>query len=203
MANGATPVVVVRDLDSCLPSLTAKRRNSIGRSLQVVRFVELLTPDLLLHQGYDVVLSAHGHNAYYGRPPSPERYRREAEALFRPRSGLVLACLVDGRLLGYSISYAVGPTAYSDVMFLHADALPYHVSDCIYWQLMEIYRRSGQIREVVNGLHAPERAGLCRYKERMGYSVVRVPARAWFAPLAGSIIRAKRPHAYYRLTGHY
>jgi hypothetical protein len=47
----------------------------------------------------------------------------------------------------------------------------------------------------------PEDPGLCRHKDWLGLAVQRVPSRIRLLPGAGAVIRRRRPHAYYRLTG--
>jgi hypothetical protein len=115
---------------------------------------------------------------------------------------LVLGGLIDGHLGGYLTSYAIGTTAYIDDLFLHSDYLRTNISLGLFYEWVQICRRSGFIREIVHGLHAREAPGLCRYKEELGLAIVQMPVRVWFAPGTESAVRILRPHAYYRLTGH-
>jgi len=62
-------------------------------------------------------------------------------------------------------------------------------------------QRSGGITELVHGMHAREDDGLCRYKDWLGLPVVRLPAKVRMLPGVASVIRHRKPHSYYRLTG--
>jgi hypothetical protein len=53
----------------------------------------------------------------------------------------------------------------------------------------------------VYGLDVPSNRSLNQYKVKMGFPVVRVPARFWLLRPTGAFIRWWRPEAYYRLSG--
>ncbi len=201
LANATMPMHVLSNPESfSLESLSSRRRNKVRNCLKRVRIVEITGPDLLLDQGYGVALSARLRTGY-GNISSPESYRREVERYFTRKKGLVLGGLIDGRLGGYLTSYAVGPTAYIDEVHLATEYLKTDISLGLFFEWMMICRRSGNIREVVHGLHTPENPQLCQYKAGLGFSVVQVPARIWFLPFTGPFLNRLRPAAYYRLTG--
>jgi hypothetical protein len=201
-ANATLPVHLLSDVEYYdLQVLSPRRRNKIRNSRKEVAFVEFLAPDLLFDQGYEVVLSAHSRTGY-GRLPSREEFRQKIATFFQPRRGLILGGLIDGRLGGFMTGHAVGSTAYVEEVFLHSDDLKSNIGIGLFFEWAQACRRSGKIREMVHGLHAREDDLLCQHKAGLGFTVVHVPARIWFAPLMEKIVRTKRPHAYYRLTGH-
>jgi hypothetical protein len=201
-ANATLPVHLLPGMDDYdLQALSPRRRNKVRNSRKQVTFIEFLGPDLLYEQGYEVVLSAHKRTSY-GKLPSPAEFRQQIAAFFQPRRGLILGGLVDGRLCGFMTSYAVDATAYVDDVFLRNACLKSNIGIGLFFEWVQACRRSGRIREVVHGLHAREDASLCEFKEGLGLTVVHLPVRIWFAPLTETLVRIKRPHAYYRLTGH-
>lgn len=201
-ANGSIPLHLLTDMDNYIwQTRTTRCRNKIRNFRKQVRIVELHRPDLLLDHGYDVLRSAHARNGY-GRLPKRSEYQKNIEKYYDCGSGLVIGGLVDGKLGGYLASYAVGTTAYVDDLCLGSEYLRTNISLGLFFEWMQICRRSKLIREVVHGLHAREAAGLCRHKKELGLSVVHVPVRIWFAPLTNRIVKQLRPHAYYRLIGH-
>lgn len=201
-ANGSLPVHLLTDIDTyVLQTRSPRCRNKLRNLRKQADIVALHQPDLLLEQGYDILSSAHARNKY-GNLPGRTAYQKSIESYYASGRGLVLGGLVDGKLGGYLTSYAVGTTAYVDEVFLDTRYLNTHISLGLFFDWMQICRRNQEIREVVHGLHAREAVGLCRYKEELGLQVVHVPARIWFAPFAGKVVKKLRPHVYYRLTGH-
>jgi hypothetical protein len=201
-ANGSIPLHLLTDIDNyTLQTRSPRCRNKLRNLRKQVRIVELNKSDLLLNQGYDVLCSAHARNGY-GSLSKRSEYQKDIEKYYDAGHGLVIGGLVDGNLGGYLTSYAVGTTAYVDEVFLDTQYLRTNISLGLFFEWMQICRRSKPIRQVVHGLHAREATGLCRHKEELGLSVVQVPTRIWFAPLTNRIVKQLRPHAYYRLTGH-
>lgn len=201
-ANGSVPVHLLTEIESYTWQTRSPRcRNKLRNLRRQAYIVALHKPDLLLEQGYDVLRSAHARNKY-GKLPGRDDYRRNIERYYASGRGLVLGGLVDGQLGGYLTSYAVGTTAYVDELFLDSRYLSTNISLGLFFDWMQICRRTTEIREVVHGLHAREAIGLCRHKEDLGLQVVHVPARIWFAPFADKAVKKLRPHVYYRLTGH-
>ncbi len=201
-ANGSVPMHLMTDIESYTWETRSPRcRNKLRNLRKQADIVMLHKPDLLLEQGHDIVRSAHARNKY-GKIPGQADYQRNIQRYFASGRGLVLGGLVDGKLGGYLTSYAVGAIAYVDELFLDSRYLRTNISLGLFFEWMQICRRNTAIREVVHGLHAREAAGLCQHKEELGLRVVHVPARIWFAPFTGTIVKQLRPHVYYRLTGH-
>lgn len=200
-SNATMPVHILADVDNYdMSALSSKRRNKVRNCYKRIRIVEVLAPDLLKQQGYDVLVSAHQRTGY-GKVPNLEQYRKDIDTYFYPKSGLILAGLIDERLGGYVIASAVGATAYIDSVQIASNALPTNIGTGLIFELIQACRRAGTIREAVYGLHSREDQALCHFKEGMGFPVVHIPARVWFAPLLKAYIKNRRPDAYYRLTG--
>ena len=200
-ANATLPVHILRGISSYdLQALKSKRRNKVKCCRRHVQLVEFLEPGLLLEQGYDVVTSAHARTKY-GKLPTKLVFQQQVKQLFSPRRGLVLGGLIDGRLGGFVIAIAVERTAYIEGVQLATEYLPTNVGTGLVFELIQACRRSGQIDEIVYGLHARENETLCRYKKEMSFTVENIPAKTWFFPLMGEVVRRCQSNAYYRLTG--
>ncbi len=200
-ANSSIPVNLLTDLAGYdLSCLSPRRRTKIRSCLKKVRMVEVLRPDLILKQGYAVYLSAQERHGY-GRRLSPQRFRQHVMQYFNPRRGMIFAGLIGERLGGFIETDAVEGTAYIKGVHIASEALSSNLGTGLLYELLQVFAQSGNIREVVHGLHTSENASLSEFKSGMGFSVVYVPSRVWFAPMMGQAIRWLRPHAYYRLTG--
>lgn len=201
-ANGSVPLHLLTDIANYTWQTRSPRcRNKLRNLRKQVDIVALHKPDLLLDQGYNILYSAHARNSY-GKVPKRSDYQKNIERYYASGRGLVLGGLVDGKLAGYLTSYAIGTTAYVDELFLDSRYLNTNISLGLFFDWMQICRRTVAIREVVHGLHAREAVGLCRHKIDLGLQVVHIPARIWFAPFADAVVKKLRPHVYYRLTGH-
>lgn len=200
-ANGSMPLHMISDVANYTEqTLGSRNRNKLHKLRSQLRIAVLDRPDMLLEQGYDVLCSAHARNRY-GRVPGRRAYQNMIKRYYDGGRCLVLGGLINEKLGGYLTGYAVGKTAYIDDLFLHSDYLRTNISLGLFFEWMQVCRRSETVHEVVHGMHAREAPGLCHYKEELGISIVHVPTRIWFAPLAGKIVKMLRPHAYYRLTG--
>lgn len=201
-ANGSLPLHLLRDIDNyTLQNRSPRCRNKLRNLHKRVRIVELHKPDLLLDQGYDVLRSAHDRN-HYGSLPKCSEYQKAVERYYDSGRGLIIGGLVDGKLEGYLTCNAVDETAYIEDLFLDTQYLRANIGLGLFFEFIQICRRSNSICQVIHGQHAREVTGLCRHKEELGLSVVQIPTRVWFAPLTDRIVKQLRPHAYYRLTGH-
>jgi hypothetical protein len=200
-ATGAFPVHVVRDLDQFSEDrLPASRRYKLRKARRQVRMVELTGPALLREQGYEVLLSARTRTRY-GAVPTREEYLAGLRRFGDPARGIVLAGLIDGQLAGYIVGWAVDGIAYVGDVMIRTEAMSTPISTGLTLELIYACQRSGGIVELVHGMHAREDEGLCRYKDWLGLPVVRLPAKVRMLPGIGPLIRHRKPHAYYRLTG--
>ncbi|RKH37438.1 hypothetical protein [Corallococcus sicarius] len=200
-ANGTLPVVRLKDLDSYDTSrLSSNRRNKLRKAQRLVRIVQLTGPALLLEQGYGVVRDALARTRHK-RTPTQEEYFRNARKYFLNDHWCVLAGLIDGKLGGYMDGYVVDGVAYGVSAYYATWALPANISTGLSYEFAQVCRRLPGVRTLVGGLHAPEATQLGQFKDDLGYIVDPVPIRWGMNPLAQALIRWRRPHAYYRLTG--
>lgn len=201
MANGTMPVHLLTDVGNYdIYSLKPRFRTKLRKSEKETEVVELLEPELLKQQGYEICLSAQERTGY-GRKPSRSEFERTVDNYFSLEGKVVLGGMVDGKLGAYVFAYAVGGTAYIDTVNVHSRALRSNVGTPMMFRLVQACQRPGNITEIVYGQDTPEDPNLTRYKLAMGFPVVQVPARVWLAPVLRTIIRMRRPHVYYRLTG--
>lgn len=201
-ANAAFPAHLVSDLAAFdevrLPS---SRRYKLRKARKQVHMVELTGPGLLREQGYDVVVSARTRTRY-GHVPTNDEFLASLQHFGEPAFGIVLAGLIHGKLGGYMTGHAVDGIAYVDDVLIASAALSTtEISTGLMYEFIYACRRSGQIHELVHGLHAREDEGLCRYKEWLRLPVRRLPSRVRMVPGAGAFIRRRNAHVYYRLTG--
>ncbi len=200
-ANFSIPVHLLENIDAYGPqALSARNRNKLRKALNTVEYTRVSDPSLLFEEGYGVFVSAR-NRTQYSKPLSPGEYRKLIATFFSRPRGLVVGGLVEGKLGGYITSYAVGTTAYLDQIWLASEVLSTNIGLGLFFRWIEACQRSGFVKEIVHGLHARENQGLCRHKADLGLNVSLVPSRAWFMPPTQTLIKWKKPHAYYRLTG--
>ena len=128
-------------------------------------------------------------------------YLRHIEARVSDQRRVFVAGLIDGRLAGYMEAYAVDGVLYTHELFVATESVRTGIGTGLYVETIEIGARAGTIREVCNGIHAPERPGIKAFKDSLGSTVVQVPARVAMPAPIGAYVKAKRPLTYYRLTG--
>jgi len=200
-ANGCIPVMRLADLASYdVNSLSKSRRNRLRKCQRLVRVVQLTGPGLLEAQGYELVVDALSRTGHK-KPPSREDFVSEVRKYFQGNHWCVFAGLIEGRLGGFRISYAVDGVAYGMSAYYATWALPTNISTGLVFEFAQLCRRTPRVRLFVNGLHSREDAGLGQFKEDMGFVLERMPSRWRMNALAQAFIRWNRPHAYYRLTG--
>ena len=201
VVNGTMPVYLLENVSE-FPghSLSRNRRQDLRKCERYVEFRVLDGPSLLLEQGHAIFMSSVERLGYW-KPVSEAEYRRRVERRFAHGRRQVVAGFVDGRLVGYMDSFAVAGILYPDEVYMATDALRTGLGTGLYVETIKAAMRSGEIREVCNGLHTPENATLCRFKGSLGFRVVQVPARSKIASPVLAFIRHRRPEILYRLTG--
>jgi hypothetical protein len=201
-ATGALPAYVITDVAGYeldrLPPRTRRDIRAVERN--GVRIVWLVGPDLLIEQGYEVVMSWLGRTRHRA-PESRDEYVKAVTRNVRDRTRLVLAGIREGRLLGCSTSWIVGRTGYVWTVHLSDEALKYHLSSALWYETAQVLRRTGAVQEICGGLALPERSALDDYKARLGYEYVRLPTKVWLLPGVSQLLKARYPNEYYRLTG--
>jgi hypothetical protein len=137
----------------------------------------------------------------HGQADSRDLYLADLDHFFMSSSQLVLAGIVDGRLGGYLTGTLVRGSAYIDNVWIATEALRSAIGVGMVFEFVQACRRGSATREVAFGLDSVEDPTLVAFKEGLGFPVTRVSAKAWINPLAAAVVRRRRPHVYYRLTG--
>ncbi|MES1022900.1 hypothetical protein ABN584_08370 [Gloeocapsa sp. BRSZ] len=201
-ANGSVPVHLLSDIANYdLQSLPQKRRTDLRKCRKLVTIVQLIGPALLQQQGYEVFCSSLQRTKHQ-KPPSRKTYLAGLKDFTTDEHRLVLAGLIGDKLGGYIDGYAVNGTAYMISGYYATDALPTSIVTGLNYEFVQICRRSGEVHEIVDGLHLRENSALDLPKKTMGFSVKYVPSRVWINSIVKNLVRWRYPHKYYRLTGH-
>ncbi|MBX9252849.1 hypothetical protein H1Q63_02360 [Desmonostoc muscorum CCALA 125] len=201
-ANASMPIHWLPNLENYdFQSLTSNRRNHLRKCYKQVNIVQLDKSTLLQQQGYEVFLSALKRTAHR-QILSKKDYLAGVADYVVPEKQLILAGLNGDELLGYVTGYAVNSIAYIDEVIIATEALPTNIGTGLLFEFAQVCRRSGLIRELVNGLHSREDEKLCVFKEGMGFQVKHIPAKVQMNPIIEQFIQWRYPDKYYRLVGH-
>jgi hypothetical protein len=201
LANGWLPAHILTDPATYdFDTLPRKVRNKLRKCGKFNEIVQVTGPELLREQGYEVRCSVTDRLRIW-KPPPKREYLAGLDSYIGNPYLFVLAGLAGDKLGGYLEGRAVDGTAYIDHVYVHSSALFTEVSTGLVFEFVQACRRSGMIREVVYGLDLRSDEGLTHYKLKMGFPVVRVPARYWLFPLTGTFMHWWRPEVYYRITG--
>lgn len=203
-ANGSIMVHEMSDLESfSLSSLSSKRRNHVNRSLKRVEFREISDLEFLKQAGYKVQQSCLRRTRHMASP-SKREFHSFCERNINPgdNSRAIVAGFVDGELAGFSSIYCIERYAYLDTTFIASEYLETSIGTGLLYQIIELCKRSSEIKVLINGLHARENKDLNHFKKNFGFRVVSVPARVEINPIASYMLRKRYPHKHYRLTGN-
>jgi len=202
-ANASLPLHLIVDIaahdESALPRDARYDLRRLAR--RGVRIVQLTDMRLFGDQGYEVMLDWRRRVGLAGPTPTRERYLQDVGRRLADDGWLVLAGIEDDRLLGYMTAWAVDDSAYLHESTVAAVGLGLGLSNALNVEAVQVLKRSGKVVRVTTGVHQPEMPSLTAYKIRHGFPVVHVPSRAWMVKPLDLILRARRPLAYYRLTG--
>ncbi len=200
-ANGTVPVHVIDDLRGWdVENLDLKRRATVRRAYRRATVVPLPDRRLLEERGHALCVSQL-ERTRHKRIPSAAEYRAHLARLLAVGSPLVLVAFAGDRLAGFIAGYAVDGVAYTDDGAVGTDYVRLQVGTALHVAFILACRRSPGIHTVVNGLHARENPGLDEFKEGLGYRVVHLPTRVTIPAPVRWLLRARRPHVLYRLTG--
>ncbi len=199
-ANGSLPVHLLTDVKYYdTHKLSSNRRTHLRKCRKEVKNVVLTKAATLREQGYEVITSSLKRTKHK-KIPTRDDYIKSVEAT-NFDNHLVIAGVIDGKLGGYLLGYAVENTAYIASLFVKTEILATNITTGLVFDFVQACRRSGKISEVVYGLHSREAFSLCRFKEGLGFPVKHIPTRVSVNLAIGKIIRWLWPHKYYRLTG--
>jgi hypothetical protein len=201
LANGSIPLHLLANARQFTEGrLVRLRRRDLRKCRDEVEFRRLRDPSLLLEQGWGVFSSAQ-LRAPFGRPLTREGYQRRVEQRAYDPRRIFVAGLIDGKLAGYMEAYAVDGVLYTHELFVATEFAQTGIATGLYVETMQVGVRAGTIREICYGLHLPERPGLQTFKDSLGCPLVQVPALVSIPAPARAYVKARRPLAYYRLTG--
>jgi hypothetical protein len=201
LANAVMPANLLDDLQNySIDTLPAKRRSDLRKCRKLVSIGQLTDAEILKEQGYEVVASA-AQRTGYGRIPERQEYIKRVDRLVQDPRLVVIAGLVDGRLGGYVVGFAVDDAAYFLAVHIASQHLHTAIGTGLAFDFARVWQRCPGIRYVVYGLHSAEDPNLNVFKEGMGFPVVGLRSRVWMGPGLRSLIRWGRPGFYYRLTG--
>lgn len=200
LADASIPLHLLTDLPHFDErALSRNRRSDLRRCRRQVELRRLTDPALLLEQGHAVFLSAVCRLGHW-RALSESDFRQRVSRRAAHGRRLVVAGLVGGTLRGWLDSYAVDGVLHTEEIFVATDALRTGIGTGLYVEAIRAAARHG-LRAVCNGLHRPEDANLCHFKEALGFRVVKLPARTFIPAPVRAFLRSRRPATYYRLTG--
>ena len=199
-ATGSIAVHLYRDIGRFdRRALSAGRRDDLRRCRRALEIVQPAAR-ILVDQGYGVFRSAQDR-LHYWRDAGEETYRRRIEKLARDPRRFILAGVADGRLAGYLESYAVDGVLYTEHLIVATAAVRTGIATGLFVAAMEAAAQHSDVRMVCLGQHTPERPGLTSFKDGLRAPVEHLPARSMIPRAFAAFIRARRPAAYYRLTG--
>ena len=200
-ANGSVPVHLQEGLDRLDPGrMTHGRVQDLRRCRDRVEIALCRDPAVFEQQGYRVYDSAQDRLHYWAEM-AEDAYRQVMRARVADGRRLFVVGFVGGVLGGYLEAYIVDGVLFARELIVASDALKTGISTGLYVDTIELALRTGAARDVCLGLETPERPGLTRFKESLGFPVIHLPASSSIPRPIGAIIRARRPEAYYRLTG--
>jgi hypothetical protein len=201
IANASMPLHVLPNLSTYdLDSLNSKRRYNLRKCLRRVHLVRLTGLSLLREQGYEVYVSSTLRTGY-GAVKTKEHYILDLERLLIPGKSLILVGFIGDKLGGYVTGHAIDDAAYLDNVVIATEALPTSIGSGLVFEFTQACRSSSQVRELIYGLHTPEREPLLTFKEGMGFVSKHVPALVHILPPIAKFLSWKYPYKYYRLTG--
>ena len=118
------------------------------------------------------------------------------------KSLIIIAGFIDGDFGGYITGYGLNETAYLNQAFYSTELLSTNIASLLTFEFVRACRRSGKIKEVVNGLHRREDPSLTVFKESMLFSIKQIPSKVQINPIAAKLMQLLYPDKYYRLTGN-
>jgi len=202
-SNASVPVHLLPDLaDFEWMDLPNDSRRYLRKfPSQGIRLIRVRDLELLVDQGYQVMLEWRARLGIASPPTPRDLYRRQIAQRIGGEGWLTLAGLDGDRLLGYMSVWAVGQTAYLQDSKVATEARPARLGQALDYEALKALQRVRAIREVSAGFHTPELPQLTEYKLRQGFGVVQVPAIARLPKPVAVLLRSRRPGTYYRLTG--
>jgi hypothetical protein len=200
-ANGSIPVHLLSNIkDYSIQQLSSNRRNHLRRCQKRATIVRLPDMSILEEQGYDTYVSA--ATRFGSKHLMKKRdYLNQIDSDSSSNNRLILAAMVNEKLGGYIVTYAIGKTAYVEKVLLATEALSAYIGIGLVFDFIQSCRESGIINEIVYGYHTPGDPSLSAYKEALGFRISHIPAHVYINPIIKPFLKWKNPSAYYFITG--
>ncbi len=204
LSNASLPIHLLTDVAHYNEALLPERaRYDLRKLARIgVRIVRVTDMQIFGDQGY--ALLADWSQRIPRRnlvTPSEERFLEEIERRLGDESWLTVAALDGDTLLGYATGWAVDDCGYINENYVGSAGIKLGLSSALNHEIVEAFKRTGGVARIGCGLHDPNEPGSTNFKIRHGFPLVLVPARVWMLKPAEMIFRARRPLAYYRMTG--
>lgn len=200
-ANGYLPIHLLDDLNNYYEAnLASKQRNQLRKSRKIVQIVQVLDPQPLFDQGYNVLKSAVART-HHGPVPAFDQYCCNIRRQIEDTRSITLAGLVNGKIGGYLAISAVDDVTYINTVQLATEYLPTAIGTALAFEAVQVSRRCSQIKYVVCGLHSREDPRLGVFKEGMGFKIHFWPVKYQIPRLILWLIGWRSPDKLYRLTG--
>lgn len=200
-ANGFIPVHLLEHFDGYDESaLPAKRRRQLIKSRSQVRLVWVPEAGPLIAQGYELVRSF-CQRVGLNKLPRRERFEYNIRQQYERGSRVTIAAMVGDIMAGFIAFSAIGSTAYLHSVCIASEYLPLNIGTALAYEVVQVCRRTEGIREISYGLEFPADPNLGRFKENMGFKVMRIPIRHEIPSVLLSLLHRFFPHRHYRLVG--
>jgi hypothetical protein len=200
-ANAWYPLHLIRDLSAFDESaLHVTARKELRRCRAALRVIRVSDPDLLREQGW-AIFSQEARRIQMDTEITESAYLAGADSLVTDTRKLIFGVMDGDKLLAYLETFAVEDTAYLVQSHLSDEGLSRHISGYLAFEATGFYRRSGQVRQVCDGVPVPERMGISDFKKRWGMPIVLMPARFWSLKPCRALLKAARPGAYASAVG--
>jgi hypothetical protein len=200
-ANGFMPVYLLSDVrDYTIERLPRKRRTHLRKCRKGVQIVQVVDPQILMPEAYEVTVSA-AIRIGIAPPPDREKFLKSLAFGVLDARRICLAGFSGETLLGYMSGYAIDGTAYTEWVKIATEHLPTAVGTGLAFDFVQVCANSPGVRRIVYGQHSLEIPELSEFKEGMLFAITNIPSRVWIAPILKSYIRRRMPYKYYRLTG--
>lgn len=202
IANGSVPLHLHENVSGYGAHFLCKtRRWDLRKCLKHIEIKPIYNPDLLFEEGFELYKKNY-QRTHYGKRINKKNYCKEAKFYFDYPFISVLGGFIENRLVAYLVTIVVEETAYLETIVMNEQARLLQACTGLQFAIMKkLGKEHSHIKQLVDGLHARENHALCKYKEKWGFHVAKIPSSYWFLPGIGPIIKKTLPHKYYRLTG--
>lgn len=202
MANGSVPLHLHKNVSGYGAHLLCKTRCwDLRKCLKYIEIKPITNENVLYKEGFEIFKQNY-RRTNYGKRLTKNKYCKQVKRYFDYPFISVLGGFIENRLVAYLITTVVEDTAYLETIIMNEQARLLQACTGLQFAIMKhLGGNHGEIKQVIDGLHARENLFLCKYKEKWGFHVAKIPSFYWFLPAIGPILKKTYPHKYYRLTG--